>query len=47
MQVKIASVSNEKSNKELHNSDETENVQKSRARKDTYLQKKDNKLLMN
>ena len=46
---KITSVSKKKSTKELHNNDETkeEDVEITTHKKDTYLQKKDNKLLMN
>ena len=46
---KLASVSKKKSIKELHNNDETkeEDVEITTHKKDTYLQKKDNKLLMN
>ena len=45
---KITSVSKKKSTKELHNNDETEeDVEIATTRKNTYLQKKDNKLLMN
>ena len=43
---KITSVS-KKSNKELPNNDETEDVEITLIKKDTYRQKKDNKLLMN
>ena len=45
---KIKSVS-KKPSKELHNNDETEeeDVERTTHKKDTYLQKKDNKLLMN
>ena len=46
---KIKSVSKKKSVKELHNNDQTkeEDVEITTHKKDTYLQKKDNKLLMN
>ena len=45
---KITNVSKEISTKELHNIDETEeDVEITTHKKDTYLQKKDNKLLMN
>ena len=45
---KITNVSNKKSMKELHNNDETEeDVEITTHEKDTCLQKKDNKLLMN
>ena len=46
---KITIVSKKKSAKELHNNDQTkdEDVEITTPRKDTYLPKKDNKLLMN
>ena len=46
---KITIVSKKKSAKELHNNDQTkdEDVEITTLRKDTYLPKKDNKLLMN
>ena len=45
---KITSISNKKSTKELRNNDETEeDVEITTHKKDTCLQKKDNKLLMN
>ena len=45
---KITNVSKKISTKELHNIDETEeDVEITTHKKDTYLQKKDNKLLMN
>ena len=45
---KITNVSKEISTKELHNIDKTEeDVEITTHKKDTYLQKKDNKLLMN
>ena len=45
---KITNVSKEISTKELHNIDETEeDAEITTHKKDTYLQKKDNKLLMN
>ena len=43
---KITNISNKKSTKELHNNDETEDVEITSHKKDTYHQKKDNKLLM-
>ena len=46
---KITSVSKKKSTKELHNNDETKekDVEITTHQKDTYLQKKENKLLKN
>ena len=44
---KITSISNKKSTKELPNNDEAEEVEITTHKKDTYHQKKDNKLLMN
>ena len=46
---KIASVSKKKPAKELHNNNNKieEDVEITTHKKDTYLQKKDNKLLMN
>ena len=44
---KIFSVSRKKPAIELHNNDETENVELTTHKKDTYLQKKENKLLKN
>ena len=43
---KITNIS-KKSNKELFSNDETEDVESTTHKKDTYHQKKDNKLLMN
>ena len=44
---KITNVSKKKPDKELHNNDETEDVEIATPKKDTYLQKKENKLLKN
>ena len=44
---KITSVSKKKPDKELHNNDETEDVETATPKNDTYLQKKESKLLRN
>ena len=44
---KITSVSKKKPAMELHSNDETEDVKLTTHKKDTYLQKKENKLLKN
>ena len=44
---KIKSVSKKKSTKELHNNETEEDAEITTHNKDTYLQRKDNKLLMN
>ena len=44
---KITSVSKKKSTKELPNEENEEHVTRTTHKKDIYVQKKDNKLLMN